>query len=216
MYIKYCFLFTLLIVGCKKWPTTDDVSHVSELPVFTLTGGDFMVFEKSETGFFKDPGVSATSAGVELSVYSQKSVDTIKLSEVGVSFVYYYATNSDGLSSSTQRIVVVREIDVTKNDLSGTYIGTFWDQMESKVKKIDPQGLYKVEEVFGYPGAKMSGRFVDMGDNELVLINGEGDFGRYKASEGNYSRSALSWTISLIDPPYEGVDITVTWYKKDD
>lgn len=216
LFFKYCpIILIALLFGCTKWSTTEDLSHVSQLPVFTLEGGEFMSFNKAETGFFEDPGVTATSNGVKCSVQSYQSVDTIKFSKVGVYFVYYLATNSDGLSNTTQRVVVVRDIDVANNDLSGKYYGTYWTLMQMKVRKIDPNGYYKVEEVLGYPGSEMPGKFVDMGDNNLVLVNGEGDFGRYKSSEGTYTRSTLNWTISLIDEPYKGVEVPVTWHKEE-
>lgn len=212
--IIYClFFFVTMLSGCKKWPTTEDISHDSQLPVFTLEGGEFLVYEPIDSGKFEDPGVTATSNGKENKVYYSGEVD---LTKIGVYVVRYVAENADGLVNSTQRIVAVRDVNVLKNDLSGTYTGTYWDQVESKVKKIDPRGFYQVEDVLGYPGAKMPGKFVDMGDNKLVLVNGEGDFGRYGLyTKGSYSRKTLSWTVNLLDPPYETVSLPVTWQKKD-
>jgi hypothetical protein len=65
----------------------------------------------------------------------------------------------------------------------------------------------------GYPGLEVPGKFVDLGDNNLVLLHGDGYFGRYANSEGDYSRSTLSWTIQLLDSPYEGLKIPVVWSK---
>ena len=210
--IKYGLIIILVASGCSKWSTTEDLSHESQLPVFTLEGEEFMAFEPIDSGEFKDPGVTALANGKELTVYTFGEPDMTK---VGVYVIIYYAKNADGLANTSKRVIAVRDIDVTNNDLSGTYSGTWWSpQVEMKVKKIDPKGYYKVGEVLGYPGSDMPGNFVDMGNNDLVLVNGEGDFGRYEASEGTYTRSSLNWTISLIDSPYDGVEVPVIWHKE--
>jgi hypothetical protein len=148
----------------------------------------------------------------ELQVVAYGDVD---LSSVGVYVLLYYAQNKDNLIEIGRRIVAVTHEDVSDNDLSGTYEGTIWDPIESKVKKIHPKGYYECEEVMGYYGLEMKGNFVDLGNNELVLVNGEGYFGRYGASEGDYTLSTLSWTIYLLDPPNDGIEVAVLWRKKE-
>lgn len=207
----YILLFiSLLMGGCEKWYTTEDVSHTSYIPVFEMAGGEFISMERQDSVDFEDPGITASAAGEPLPVYSSGSVD---LSEVGVYLIEYFAENNDGLVGKAERIIAVTNSDISHNDLSGTYSGTNWDPVESKVKKIDDNGLYECEDVLGFPGFEIKGRFVDLGDNELVLLHGDGFFGRYGNSEGTYTRSTLSWTIFLIDPPYEGVEIPVLWRK---
>jgi hypothetical protein len=212
--LTYLILLTSILSGCDKWYTTEEKSHVSYLPEFTLAGGEFISIRRSDSEEFVDPGVTAESNGKTLTVYRSAS-DTVDESKVGVYLIKYYSTNPDGLSATAERIVAVTEYDVSNTDLSGTYTGTIWElQVESKVKKINVNGLYECEDVMGFPGFKMPGRFVDIGNNELILLHGEGYFGRYSASEGTYTRSTLSWTVSLIDEPYEGTDIPVLWRKK--
>jgi hypothetical protein len=215
-------VFTILLIlsiltGCDKWYTTEDVSHISPLPQFILAGGEFISISRADSGEFIDPGVTAKLDEDTVDVTKSGSADAanVDVTKTGVYIITYTAQNADGLIASAQRVVAVTNVDVTNNDLSGTYTGTLWDQVESKVKKIDPKGLYKCSEVMGYPGAIMTGKFVDIGNNKLVLINGEGYFGRYKSSEGTYSLSTLSWTISLIDAPYKGNEIPVIWRKKE-
>ena len=177
---KASYIILIFILGfssCEKWNTTADVSHVSELPKFDLTGGDFISVRPSDTAEYEDPGATASANGKQLTVYPVGSVD---LSAEGVYLITYWAVNSDGLWSSAERIIAVTRYDVSGNDLSGTYTGTNWTPVDSKVKKIDPDGLYDCSEVMGYPGASMPGRFVDLGNNELVLLHGEGYFGKYE------------------------------------
>jgi len=44
--------------SCETWNETEDVSHVSYLPEFTLEGGDFISLVKVDSGEFDDPGAS--------------------------------------------------------------------------------------------------------------------------------------------------------------
>jgi len=210
IYIVY--LAALFLSSCEQWSTTEDASHNSYLPEFTLEGGEFISVIRSDTAEFVDPGAIATSDGEELSVYPAGEVD---LSKIGVYIIRYYAQNIDGLIATADRIIAVTHYDVSNNDLSGTYTGTNWEPVESKVKKKDVNGLYECDEVLGYFTLSMPGQFVDLGENELVLLPGEGYLGRYSASEGDYTRSTLGWTIGLIDPPNDGIEIEVLWRKQD-
>jgi hypothetical protein len=214
--MRSSFAYILLILsglmsGCDKWYTTEEVSHISYVPEFEMTDGEFISVLRQDSVDFEDPGVVASADGMPLTVYARGSVD---LSEVGVYLIEYFAENEDGLVGKAERIIAVTNNDVSNNDLSGIYSGTLWDPVESKVKKINEKGLYECEDVLGFPGFMIEGRFVDLGQNELVLLHGDGFFGRYGNSEGTYTRSTLSWTVFLLDPPYEGVELPVLWRKK--
>jgi hypothetical protein len=211
-YITYSvIILSLLFSSCEKWYTTDDASHVSYLPEFILEGGEFISIIQSDTTEFIDPGATATSNEIPVTVYPVGEVDP---ANTGVYIIRYYAQNSDGLMATADRIVAVTHFDVSNNDLSGTYTGTNWDPIESKVKKKYAAGLYECEEILGYYSLTMPGRFVDLGENELVLLPGEGYLGRFSASEGSYTRSTLGWTVTLLDPPNDGIEIPVIWKKK--
>jgi hypothetical protein len=210
---KVGFIISLLLslISCEKWHETSVASHVSQLPRFEIAGGDFISFVVSDSGEFEDPGAKAYEGETPLTVYSFGEVD---LTKVGVYTIAYWAQNSDGLSEIGERIVSVTISDVSKTNLSGKYEGTLWSPpVQMNVEKISDNGLYTCEEVFGYPDTKMAGKFVDLGNSDLVLLHGKGDFGRYAQSEGSYTLSTLSWTISLIDEPYDGTTISVMWRK---
>ncbi len=214
--MKKSFAYYLLVIilslwGCEKWYTTDDVSHVSCLPKFDLTGGEFISILRSDTMEFEDPGVSAIADEQTLTVYAAGEVD---ISEVGVYLIRYYALNQDELLGTAERIIAVTHHNVSSNDLSGSYTTDVWSPVETKIRKTNSKGLYECDDVMGFPGHEIRGKFVDLGNNELELIHGEGYFGNYAGSEGSYTRSTLLWTIFLIDPPYEGVEIPVLWSKK--
>ncbi|UCH15368.1 MAG: hypothetical protein JSV22_05225 [Bacteroidales bacterium] len=214
------YIFLLIVAGfllhnCDKWDETADISHVSHLPEFNMVGGEFVSFVKSDSGKFEDPGVEATVEGRAVNWY-YLSLPDIDLKTPGVYIIMYYAENDEGFSTTAERVVAVTYEDISENDLSGTYEGTLWTPLvESKVRKIDDNGLYKCEEVLGFPGYSMPGKFVDLGDNTLMLLPGEGYFGEYGASEGSYSSRILSWSVILLDSPYSGLEIPVTWRKKE-
>lgn len=201
----------MLLFSCEKWDETADLSHISYLPEFYLKGGDFISMIEQDSGEFEEPGVTATVNGSSVNVYY--AFNNVDITNPGVYQVMYYAENAEGFSKMAQRIVAVTFEDVSGNDLSGTYSGTLWEAVEATVIKIDPNGLYKMDDVMGYPGFAMPGRFVDMGQGELVLLPGEGYFGEYDASEGSYTQRTLSWYINLMTDPYAGISIPITWSK---
>lgn len=210
--LTYSIIILLFSQGCEKWYATEDVSHVSYIPQFNIEGGDFISLLRSDTAEYTDPGATATANDETLKVYAFGEVD---LSKIGVYIIRYLAENDDGIMGEADRIVAVTYYDVSSNDLSGTYVGTNWDPVESKVRKVNEKGLYECDEVLGYYDLTMPGRFVDLGNDELVLLAGEGYLGRYASYEGSYTRSTLSWTIRLLDPPNDGIEINVLWRKKD-
>jgi hypothetical protein len=202
---------SLIVLSCEKWYETADVSHISYLPEFTLSGGEFISMVKQDSGTFDDPGVEARVNGSFVNVYYV--YDYVDITVPGVYIVVYYAENSEGFSAMAERIVAVTETDVSENDLSGTYTGTNWDPVEVSVIRVHEKGLYKMDDVMGFPGFPMPGRFVDIGDGKLVLLPGEGYFGEYDVSEGRYTQRTLSWNVNLMTEPYEGYVIPVTWRK---
>lgn len=215
------FVLTLIIIlSCEKWDETAEVSRISYLPEFTLYGGEFMSFVRNDTAEFTEPGFEATINGEPVSEVYSSGLGTVNLSKVGVYTISYVAGNEDGLVNSVQRIIAVTNEDVQENDLSGTYYTTsslFGSYFESKVKKIDEKGLYKCDDVLGMTeNTRMKGKFVDLGDNELVLLPGEGVYGRYISDEGSYTRSYLAWTIEFIDSPNDGYRVSAFWRKKKD
>jgi Bacterial surface protein, Ig-like domain len=204
-------ILSALLVSCEKWYDTADVSHVSYLPQFTLEGGDFVSIVQQDSGEFEDPGATAYVNGSEVQVYYLSN--NVDVTTPGVYNVIYYAENSEGFSNTASRIVAVTNEDVSSNDLSGTYAGTNWEEVQVAVIKVSDGGLYEMEDVMGFPGYAMPGRFVDLGQEELILLPGEGYFGKYDGAVGHYTNRTLSWNVILLTAPYEGYVIPVTWRK---
>ncbi|MBN2215112.1 MAG: hypothetical protein JW723_12790 [Bacteroidales bacterium] len=205
-------ILTVIITTCDKWDDTADISHVSYLPEFEMIGGEFISIIKDTAGF-KLPSVRATVQGKEVScfyLYNEYDVN-----KPGVYIITYYAENDEGFSKTADRILAVTFESVIHNDLSGDYETSRFGAAEMRITRIDSMGFYKCEDVLGFPGAPMPGRIVDLGNNSLVLLPGEGYFGRYDISEGSYSKRTVSWTVILLDPPNTGIEIPVTWIKSE-
>lgn len=210
LYIVILYLFSLL--SCERWEETADVSHVSLLPEWIIPGGEYISVARGDNTFTY-PNVIATVDGKTVDVY-YLGIEDVDLNTPGVYLITYYAENNEGLSSIKHVYVAVRIENIKGNDLSGNYVSNTFGLVESEVTKINDQGYYACEDVLGFPGAEMEGIFVDIGDNTLVLLNGEGYFGKYGVDEGSYSGNTLSWSVRLLDEPYTGLEIPVLWVKQ--
>jgi hypothetical protein len=218
--ILILFLLTATLASCDKWDDTADISHVSYLPEFEMTGGEFLSIIK-DSADFKLPPIRVTVQGKDVTWIILNSKPYYDITTPGIYIIEYYAENDEGFSKTADRILAVTYEDVTGNDLSGDYESNTFGSVEMRITKLDSRGLYKCEDVFGIPGAPMPGRIVDLGNNILVgknilvLLPGEGYFGRYDVSEGSYTKRTVSWTVILLDPPYTGIEIPVTWIKSE-
>jgi hypothetical protein len=205
-----CIPFSM--TTCDRWDDTADISHVSYLPEFEMVGGDFISIIKDSVNFNLPP-IRVTVQGKDVSWYYLNDYYDVKTP--GIYSIAYYAENDEGFSSTAERILAVTYENVTNNDLSGDYESNTFGSAEMRITKLDPKGLYKCEDVLGYPGAPMPGRIVDLGNSRLALLPGEGYFGRYDVSEGSYTKRTVSWSVILLDPPNEGIEVPVTWIKSE-
>lgn len=206
------FLLAAVLTTCDKWDDTADISHVSYLPEFEMTGGEFLSVIRDSAGF-KLPPIRVTVQGKDVSWYYINNYYDVKTP--GVYILTYYAENDEGFSKTADRILAVTYEDVTGNDLSGDFESNTFGTVEMRITGLDSRGLYKCEDVLGFPGAPMPGRIVDIGNNSLVLLPGEGYFGRFDISEGSYTNRTVSWTVILLDPPNTGIEIPVTWIRSE-
>lgn len=212
MPVAFLLLFLILLIwSCEPWNETSEVSHVSSLPGFEIIGDAFESYIVGEADEYNDKGALAFEGKYPLEVYTVGEAD---LSEAGVYTIAYYAQNSDGLWSTAERIVAVAYTDISNNNLAGRYEGRNFDiKFEMVVTKIHEKGLYGSNDIMGFEGAEMQGQFVDLGNHELVLIHGEGDFGAFADADGEYTLSSLKWTVKLIDAPYNGLELPIYWSR---
>jgi hypothetical protein len=216
MYKGHKILLALLLAGtiaaCDKWDDSADISHVSYLPEFEMTGGEFISIIQDSSDY-ELPPIRVTAEGKEISWFYINNYYDVETP--GVYIIKYYAENDEGFSKTADRILAVTYENVTGNDLSGDYERSVYGPAEMRMTKLDSKGLYKCEDVLGFPGAPMPGRIVDLGNNSLVLLPGEGYFGRYDISEGSYTKRTVSWSVIFIDPPNEGIEVPVSWIKSE-
>ena len=170
-----------LFVSCERWDSTEGVSHVSELPVFEFEGGQYLSFVEGELDTFIDPGVRVTSGGEPLPF---DSVGAVNVKRPGLYIIAFYAVNADNLEKIAYRYVAITHADVSSNDFTGKYTTNRWGDVEMKVKRLSENGYYKCSDVLGYPGIEVEGAFVDLGNNNIVLLPGDGFFGRFAQWEG--------------------------------
>ncbi len=198
------------MISCDRWDDTADVSHISYLPVFDMFGGEFISIIKDSANF-KLPPIRATVQGKDVSWYYLSNYYDVKTP--GVYIISYYAENSEGFSATGDRILAVTFESVVNNDLSGTFERNVFGPAEMTLTRIDAKGLYKCNDVLGFPGFPMPGKIADLGKNRLALLPGEGFFGKYDVSDGSYTKNSISWTVKLLDPPNEGIEVPVTWIR---
>lgn len=208
--ISLLIIITTIFATCDKWDDTADISHISYLPEFEMSGGEFISVIK-DTANFKLPSIRATVQGKDISWYYINNYYDV--TAPGVYIIQYYAENDEGFSKTAERVLAVTFESVINNDLSGTFQRNAFGPAEMTLTKIDAKGLYKCSDVLGFPGLPMPGRIVDLGKNQLALLPGEGYFGRYDVSEGSYTKQAISWSVIFLDPPNQGIEISVTWIK---
>ncbi|MFD2891105.1 BT_2262 family domain-containing protein [Flavobacterium chuncheonense] len=165
--MKKIFLtLTIVLTGLTFFTScdstdTDNVSFVTNYPVFELIGEETVVVDAG--GTFEDPGVIVTENGVEIPYTSSvkglfqggSSLDT------NVSDIYtitYSATNQDGFSGTTTRTVIVSTNDDLSLGLAGLYTSTVtrngvltgqYTDMEYVLIWENPDGTYEISDGIG-------------------------------------------------------------------
>lgn len=135
----------LMVAGCEKPETTGGVSGITYFPTFEMTGDAYMIVETGSG--FTDPGVIATEGGAEIPV---EVVGSVNSDVPDIYTLRYLATNSDGYSGQTERVVRVVTYGVDITDISGTYNGERVDRGggEVNITKIAP-GVFEVDDILG-------------------------------------------------------------------
>lgn len=211
----YIILLITVFVSCTKEKETENVSHISYLPTFRFTGGDFISVEKGTQKYYKEYGVDVYINGKKSSTpwYYLTDTSLVDMSKTGVYVIKYWAQNKEYMSKIGQRIVAVTDGSIKNNDLSGTYYNDMWGYEEMKVRALNDKGYYEASEILGHPAYSMSGNLVDIGKGNVVLLQGEGSLGRYAMTEGDYTSNVLSLDLYFLDPPVEDLTLNIVWKK---
>jgi len=127
--LRIIYLITAILAftftGCEK--KYDELYRITYYPNFEMTGSD-VIFNTFGTNF-SDPGIKASEAGKDIPVTTTVSGDFFGGASFNANtterYLYSYsATNSDGYSASTSRLVYnINNGDLT-NSLEGLYTAT--------------------------------------------------------------------------------------------
>lgn len=215
-------LYTLILIfavifnyGCKKDLTSEGVSRLTYYVAYDLKGGTMLKIPVGQT--FVDPGFTAkeNTTDVTSTVKVTGSVDGKK---AGYYELKYSAVNSDGLSSSITRTVIIYDPAAPATDFSGDYLANVsrldpyaraFTNLKVNIKKLAPGFFYVSDFLGGFydqgsnykygPDYAMSGYFQLNPDNTITLLssydNGFGD-SLDGLVNGLYNPSTLgiSWT----------------------
>ncbi|WP_194766111.1 immunoglobulin-like domain-containing protein [Tamlana sp. I1] len=120
IFIKILPLLLVALISCEQDDVTEGVSRITYYNDIEFVGDETMYVE--EGGTFQDPGVIAFEGDEEVTedVIVSGTVDTAK---VGINYVTYSITNSDGFAKEITRTVIVYPDYAPSVDVSGTYTG---------------------------------------------------------------------------------------------
>jgi len=209
------FIVLIGLFSCERWEETDGVSVVSTFPDIQLTGGEFQSFVKASIQEWEEPGYTAFVNGKEVDV--EASDVEVNTDSVGLYFRFYAAQNSQQIQNTVFRTIAITHKPVKETDLSGIYQTVrFGSLMEMRVVKTHENGFYECEDILGFPGAEMPGKFADLGLGQLQITPGDGDFGAYASRTGTHTPNTLTFNIELLEEPNAGLILTVSWFRKDD
>lgn len=208
----------LLAVSCRKEPTFDypegTVGHstVTFFPTFEMSGDPVMSIIKGEG--WTDPGVKATEGDAEIPVTTSGTVDP---DEEGLYILNYAATNKDGYSATTQRIVVViPEHETPGVDISGEYLPIGGAPANAIITK-QAEGVYYTTNCWGGGStAVLPAYFVCLdGAKPYIPIQDLGyGAGRIVTDNpGTYVNGVLSWTVTRLDFPGGALTRDKQWQK---
>ncbi|MFH1118448.1 MAG: BT_2262 family domain-containing protein [Bacteroidota bacterium] len=122
-------LSLLLLFACEKKHETDGLSTITNYPVFEMTGSDVVIVAKGTP--FTDPGIKATSGGVEIEVeinvdgaFTGSTSASVNTDVCDKYVITYTAVNSDGFANSTFRTVWVCNTGDLTTNIEGLYTST--------------------------------------------------------------------------------------------
>ncbi len=208
-YINFLLLLVLALpfVACEKTEkpdNTDDrvgISRVTNFPVFTLNGEEYMSIVKG--GTFTDPGATAKEGTTDLPVSKSGNVD---VNTVGVYELTYSATNKDGFSSSvTRTVAVLAAAEQPGVNIAGKYANTGSFAYVATMTKLAP-GFYVVDNVWGGGSAAVIAAYVlTVNGADLTLpISTLSPYGRVRGTGTLDAAGNLTYIIDLMDQGISG------------
>lgn len=114
IFLASLFIICILFTSCDK--NDNELSKATYLPEINLVGDEMIFIELGDS--YTEQGAVATIEGESVEYNTISDVDD---TESGIYTITYSVKNEDGFAVSTSRTVIVYNIDVLNEDLSGTY-----------------------------------------------------------------------------------------------
>ena len=216
-YIKFLMLLVLALpfVACEKTEKPDNtedrvgISRVTNFPVFTLNGEEFMSIVKG--GTFTDPGATAKEGSTDLTVSKSGTVNT---NTVGVYEIVYSATNKDGFSSSvTRTVAVIPSAEQPGVNIAGKYANTGSFNYVATMTRL-AAGFYVADNVWGGGSAAIIAAYIITVDGANLTLPEStlSPYGRVRGTGTLDAAGNLTYVIDLVDQGITGS--TRKWRKQ--
>jgi hypothetical protein len=196
---KNIYVFPILLMvltllwSCEKELDTEGLSRITNFADIQVNGEELDIVTLGQP--YTDPGATATENGQSVTVNTEGSVD---VNTAGIYTLTYSATNSDGFSNSTSRLVAVLPPlpdEVKSMDLSGQYIRS--GNIANVTKLAD--GLYYMDNVGGLAAPNMVAGvyFLHTGPTTIDVPHQPTDAGPLQcvAETLNPDGSSFSWRV---------------------
>lgn len=206
--ITLTFFAATIFISCSK--DSENASKVVTYPVFTLTGGNFIV-DTVKPSAFVDPGVEAFSGDVSVPVTTTGTVD---LSTPGLYILTYTAYDESGLFSvSAERKVLIVTKELTE-DYTGTYVlSTNSSRIRTVSKPAGVLGWYRFSDSW-WQSSAIPVEFVDLGSS-LKVIPGNSNYGPFNGTVTyNSTTKELAFNLVFTSGVNAGVSWTPIWIKQ--
>lgn len=206
------FLVAGIFSSCSK--DSEDISLVTNLPQFEITGGPLYVTLEQPAGTaFVDPGAKAYTGTTEVPVTTTGTVD---LSTPDLYQLYYSAYDeTKQFQFSTDRKVLVTDEPLTI-DYAGNYkvVSATRTNIMTVTKMVtDVLGWYRASDTW-FQASRIPVEFVDLGSS-LKIIPGNSNFGPFDGTVTyDATTSTLTFRLHFTSGGNAGVAWTTSWQKQ--
>lgn len=199
----------VMLSACSK--ESEDISSLTNLPVFELTGGPWYVTLAQPPGTsFTDPGAKAFVASQEVPITSTGSVD---LSTPGLYQIFYTAYDETGMFPfSTDRKILVAYAPLTY-DYAGNYRivhATRTNPMVITKMVGNELGWYMASDSW-FQAYAIPVEFMDFG-TELNVVPGNSAFGPFDGTVTyDPGEKTITFRLHFTSGPNVGLAWTTSW-----
>lgn len=204
---------TLSVVSCTK--TSLGVTRITYYPTIELQGDDPYVISKG--GSYTEPGFTAMLNGEDIS--SQVEIaSNVKTDQVGIYKVQYSCVNSDGISASASRTVIVVNPTTSIENVYSVYCSYGARNFTNPMLVKAVSGGYSIPDWFGgfyclgrYPGYEAYG--YDFWADAVFSVGADNTISLVDYDNGWYF--ADSWDETPTESGYDPATGVIYWVIED-